>query len=240
MSDWYDLAVRPRTSSHRWCVWVAILLGPAEGAWSTLCKIKQIRSQKLSTENVTFWPCCSLIPFPLYLTWLHLPPIIHLKACDAPPGIHICFPTAFLSFLLSFKLYNCTLINRTYFFKSLFISSAGPPLQTPPPQGKEGAQEAQEAWPQRGGTPWRGAQPGPQPRPLLNQKDRHPLLSCRLQLACLPVVLISTNTTSNFQPMYPLSLPVLPLAPHPLALRGNLLIIPLWGLPKCCQVLPGL
>lgn len=50
----------------------------------------------------------------------------------------------------------------------------GSPLQTPPPQGQEGAQEAQEARAQRGGSPRGGARP--RPRPFLNQKKKSHLL----------------------------------------------------------------
>ena len=208
-----------------------------------------------------FWPSCFFDPFSSRL----LPALTSFRlstraplmlVSDSSPLLHRFFhslPFIVFHLWLSFNKIVCPFFRFTasllsallFFFCS--TSPTSPPLPAPPPQGQEGAQEAQEARPQRGRAPRRRAGPGPQPRPLLNQKKKKnnpsPLLflpCCRPQFACIPVVPSSRPppTTPPYARLPAPHCPALPLAP-PLALRVSLYHSQLWGPPKCCKASPG-
>lgn len=178
--------------------------------WDKTDSPSVVEIAKPSTKNMWFWPPCCLIPFPSPLTWFHLPPTICLMIVSVSSPAYIGFSTLASHLILSptyfFSKSPILCFYLTVYFLSLCFCStspASPPLPSPPPQGQEGAQEAQEARPQRWRAPRRRAEPGPQPRPLLNQKIKKnpspffPFLLCQLQFACLPVVPSPRSMTPN-------------------------------------------
>ena len=208
-----------------------------------------------------FWPSCFFYPFSSRL----LPALTSFRlstraplmlVSDSSPLLHRFFhslPFIVFHLWLSFNKIVCPFFRFTasllsallFFFCS--TSPTSPPLPAPPPQGQEGAQEAQEARPQRGRAPRRRAGPGPQPRPLLNQKKKkttHPLYffspaadrSLPVSQSSLP--LGPPPTTPPYARLPAPHCPALPLAP-PLALRVSLYHSQLWGPPKCCKASPG-
>lgn len=219
---------------------------------------------KHSTENMWFWPSCFLIPFPLApgFTYLRLFVWKLLMLVSDSSLSYISF------LLLPFILFHVCLTSLTncspFFFHSTvpptcslplsllcsvcWTSLASPPLPAPPPQGQEGAQEAQEARAQGGRAPWRIRGPGPQPRPLLNQNEKYPFpfFSCAancsfpVSLSSRPPVVPKHDFTLYSQKLSkPLSLhhTAQPLAP-PMALQDSLHHIV--NFEACRSVLPGI